>query len=115
MSLAIQPIEGLTFVYVAVTETPGGVKPHVKVGITANPRSRLASLQTGSPHGISFAQLLAFTDRNSAARLEKEFHKTNADVQLSGEWFDMYFTEAYESLASCFQRLALPNVEWELP
>lgn len=114
-NLSIPAFGGLTFVYMVVTETPVGVRPHVKVGISSNPKSRLASLQTGSPYEITIAMLWAFNSRNDAASLEREFHIRNSSARLSGEWFDLPLTEAYESLSACFKRLALKDADWELP
>lgn len=76
------------FVYViAVGGDDGPFSMPVKIGITANPGTRLEGLRTGSPVGISFSFLQQVPDRNTAILLEKEIHEIFGDWRLNYEWF----------------------------
>lgn len=95
------PIQG-SFVYV-VQGAPG----FVKIGVTADPRARLANLQTGSPYHLEFVAIAATRgdsgyDIEAAAHLALELHRA------SGEWFRISPRAAVEELARAAQRLGHP-------
>jgi len=75
---AQRPVEG--FVYVI-----SGDHGRVKIGITANPAARIASLRTASAFPLSFAFIGAVMD--SAFAVEQEAHRLLAGHRGDGEWF----------------------------
>lgn len=83
--------EKLHYVYVIGMETPEGewTGPS-KVGVSTNPRSRLASLQTGSPMKLVLSWVFTAMDRRTAFALENAFHQMHSDDALEGEWFHMH-------------------------
>lgn len=76
----------LCYVYVIGRESGADV---CKIGITSNPKKRLASLQSGSPHKLSVAHLFAFADRDIARQVEAETHDIMGSGRMSGEWFEV--------------------------
>lgn len=73
------PIQG-SFLYV-IAGPPG----LIKVGVTTDPRARLAALQTGSPYPLKFLALLAMESDGYA--LEAEIHAALSPWRTVGEWF----------------------------
>jgi hypothetical protein len=61
----------------------------VKIGITANVRSRLASVQTGYPKPLEALAVFNTPNRDIARKWESSFHDRYAAKRLSGEWFDL--------------------------
>lgn len=61
----------------------------VKVGISNNPVSRVAALQTGSSARLVLVGRYAFWRRRHAMAVERVFHEACASHRLQGEWFDM--------------------------
>ena len=58
----------------------------VKVGLSNNPQSRLATLQTGSGHPLKLAFALPIPN-GRAAQVEAFAHNMMADERRVGEWF----------------------------
>lgn len=69
------------YVY-AIRETDSG---NIKIGISANPESRLKQLQTGNSSQL---ELVTFIEAKDRFKTEKELHLLNADKHIRGEWFD---------------------------
>lgn len=61
----------------------------VKVGISNNSRSRLSSIQTGSPVLLSIKAAFTLPSRHSASFIESQFHSHFCFAKLEGEWFDI--------------------------
>lgn len=57
-----------------------------KIGISADPAARLASLQTGSPFLLRLVCSREFAD---AAAVERELHMRMGAHRIHGEWFDL--------------------------
>lgn len=55
---------------------------HVKIGHSADPAKRLASLQVGNSAGLYFMRIL-----DGGERTERWLHRRFADRAISGEWF----------------------------
>jgi hypothetical protein len=68
-----------TFVYCILSP----LKQAAKIGISKNPRRRLAQLQTGSVDPLVLAGAI-----HAEGALEKGFHFVFRDKWLGGEWFD---------------------------
>jgi hypothetical protein len=61
----------------------------VKIGLSSNPISRLATLQTGSASKLVLVGRYAFWRRSHALEVEQVFHRTAAVHRTTGEWFDI--------------------------
>ena len=57
-----------------------------KIGISGKPKSRLKGLQTSNPIPLS---LVALSTEYEPESLEKHLHEKFADVNSSGEWFEL--------------------------
>lgn len=78
-----------TFVYIiAFGRAPALIAP-VKVGVSNDPESRLASLQTASPYDLSLVAKFLLPSREIAIQMEQCFHHMARAHRLRGEWFDM--------------------------
>lgn len=78
------------FVYLAeccVRKTKGFGKNPVKIGVAANLKTRLSSLQTGSPFPIRYIAAIKCKDKSQALELEKYYHKIFRRERMYGEWF----------------------------
>lgn len=72
-------LENPGHVYVIQAEHGGPVK----VGRARDPRKRLASIQTGSPHRLRIIGLIV-----GGAWMERDLHARLADHRMMGEWFE---------------------------
>lgn len=74
---------GETFVYIVTDGT------FTKVGITNNPRKRLALLQNGNPRALRMIYAHEAPTDDAARRIEREVHSIlKADgKRVRGEWF----------------------------
>jgi hypothetical protein len=61
----------------------------VKIGITANMKARLASVQTGSHQRLSYIAAFNTPNRDIATSFERAFHGFYASARLEGEWFNV--------------------------
>jgi hypothetical protein len=75
----------------------------VKVGISSDPKKRLAGLKTANPYPLSIVASIAFDSRVKAEWAERTIHCALADYRMAGEWFAVGATDAlavYEGIAS---------------
>jgi hypothetical protein len=86
------------FVYVVT-----GDHDLVKIGITTNPKARLASLRTGSPFPIDFAYVA--TVEGPAIDIEQRAHASLARHRCQGEWFDVVPEVAVGAVAAAAHAL----------
>lgn len=61
----------------------------IKIGVTTNIQSRLASLQTANPEPLTVACAIRCVDESAAHALEKHLHNRYRAFKLKGEWFDI--------------------------
>lgn len=100
------------FVYVIGTVTDGALGPPIKIGISANPQYRIATLQCANAKEIRIVKTFRFPSRAVASDVESCFHGTHADRQLCGEWFDVTPDEAIKiiSIQTVFLIGAMTNL-----
>jgi hypothetical protein len=67
-----------------------------KIGISADPRKRLAGLKTASPYPLALFASVCFEGRAQAERAERIIHAALADHRMSGEWFAISAASALE-------------------
>jgi hypothetical protein len=79
----------------------------VKIGITTNPRARLASLRTGSAFPIEYTYL-AVTPGDSGAAIEGAAHQLLDKHRCNGEWFDVQPEMAVAAIAGAAHKLGHP-------
>lgn len=60
----------------------------VKIGLSANPKQRMADLQFATSGHLELAKTWRFHNRLAAYRAEKVMHELFAHVRLNGEWFE---------------------------
>jgi hypothetical protein len=70
-----------------------------KIGVAFDPRSRTASLQTGSPAPLVLCHHRQFRDYATARRVEAWMHRQFAELRQSGEWFQLRPEKAWEFLS----------------
>lgn len=75
----------------------------VKIGITGNVESRMASIQTGSPRQLKIVGCFWTPNREIARKFEVAFHNQYHDRRLSGEWFSVDPIEALELACNSFR------------
>lgn len=90
------------YIYVMAASRDDGLSEPVKVGISANPASRLSSINTAAPFRVALHRVFRMPSREMAQALERKFHELNADKRLNGEWFHMVPDDAVQSLAFGF-------------
>lgn len=71
----------------------GGNSPPYKIGFSANPHKRLASLQTGYPSKL-FLHYTEELKEYQVRSIEKYIHKMMNYKRTHGEWFDLELKEA---------------------
>jgi hypothetical protein len=98
-----EPMTG-SFVYVV-----RGDHNLVKIGVTTNPRARLASLRTGSAFPIDFSYI-AVTP-GEAAPIERAAHALLDRHRLNGEWFDVAPELAVAALNGAAHKLGRPLLQ----
>lgn len=66
----------------------------IKIGVSDDPKQRLKSLQTGSPHSLHLRDAAPVPEDQ---RLESALHKKLEHRRLNGEWFEIaeYWKEGY--------------------
>lgn len=82
----------------------------VKIGISGNVQSRLASVQTGCHRRLEVLAAFSIPDRDSARRVEAEIHRLGSHWRLEGEWFDLDPIIALEVACGLF-RMYLDDAE----
>ena len=80
---------GETHVYVICVLREGRAEGPCKIGVSDNPVSRLASLQSGNPEKLVVYGTVSFPDKNQALFVERSFHKMYGEFRMEGEWFGM--------------------------
>lgn len=78
------------FIYVIAPDENGPVK----VGISANPYSRLSALQIGSAAELKVFAAFAVPSKEIALWFEGCFHDTQRQRRIRGEWFDLSAPDA---------------------
>lgn len=61
----------------------------VKIGLAADPDSRLHSVQTGNPYEVELAATSGPWRRCRAEMHERDLHQTYSPWHQRGEWFDI--------------------------
>lgn len=78
------------FVYIiAQLDGANELRGPCKVGISNNPSSRMASLQTGNAARLVLVAKYCFWRRSHALEVERVFHEALATQRTGGEWFDI--------------------------
>lgn len=77
----------------------------VKVGVSDDPATRLAQLQTGSAVKLHLVETYVGDDRGIALAVERVFHWAHAKQRLEGEWFDVSAYHAWSYLHGLAQGL----------
>ena len=78
----------------------------VKIGVSTNPRARLASLQTGSAFPVSFA-FIGVTPGNGYD-IETEAHRILEKHQCNGEWLDCSSELAIAAVMGAASKIGQP-------
>lgn len=68
-----------------------------KIGMSGNPDSRLAALQTASPVRLE-GEFLGSVDLSAARSIEARAHKILSASRMSGEWFDVSLDDAVNAV-----------------
>lgn len=76
------------YVYVITRLLNDGFAAPCKIGISADPDRRVASIATSSPFPIGLYARFGPFERGMARDIERCIHSTTAGRRLSGEWFD---------------------------
>lgn len=79
------------YVYIVDYGLDNECRPIVKIGLTQNPKSRLAQLNTSSPRRLEYFSVYQVADM---AAVEREMHRMFADRRMNGEWFHLTPREA---------------------
>lgn len=97
------------FVYVLGVRKKGRITGPVKVGISADPPSRLTTLQTGCPDELILIKTVRLWCRQNAQSIESVFHEINVKHKRHGEWFDLTPDVAVVSLVWCLSMMVALN------
>jgi len=89
----------LTALYVITSQTNN----LCKIGYARNLKTRISSMQCGSPVPISLAHFVYVVGRHVAVRVEAAAHEALADRWGHGEWFDTTVTEAAAAIYSAIR------------
>jgi hypothetical protein len=73
-----------TFVYLLQDEQAA-----TKIGISADPRGRIASLQTGHPQPLRLLKAIRCRTTADARAVERDLHIHFERQRMNGEWFDL--------------------------
>lgn len=83
-------------------------KDRVKIGVAANPKSRLKELQTGSPETLEIRRVIKIRNRSEAFKVEAGLHKTICNYlgirHIHGEWFES-FKEIEKVIDTCIEEV----------
>ncbi|MBT8239654.1 MAG: GIY-YIG nuclease family protein [Acidimicrobiia bacterium] len=60
-----------------------------KIGISGNPRERIASLETGHPEPLRLVKAIRFRNAAHARAVERDLHIHFERKRMNGEWFDL--------------------------
>jgi hypothetical protein len=98
------------YVYVIAKVEDEKLTGPVKVGITSEPNSRLASIQTACPFRIRIAYVFEAPNREIARHIERGFHETQVKAHLHGEWFDYHPVQAIQLLCLMYRAAMHVNI-----
>lgn len=70
----------------------------VKIGISDNPDNRLQQLKSGCPFKPAVIWQHSMPMREDAFAIERAFHAKHANRRLHGEWFNMDWEAASDTL-----------------
>jgi hypothetical protein len=98
------------WVYVFARNGDAGMTAPVKVGISRDVNSRLATIQTSCPYKIDLAYVFECPDRDIARYIEQSFHETQQHKRTHGEWFDFEPVQAIHLLCIAFRTAFIHNV-----
>jgi hypothetical protein len=73
-----------TFVYLLQDEQAA-----TKIGISGDPRGRVASLQTGHPEPLRLVKAIRCRTAADARAVERDLHSHFERHRMNGEWFDL--------------------------
>jgi len=90
------------FIYVMAASRDDGSGYPVKVGISAAPQKRLASINTAAPFRVSLYRFFRMPSRTVACKIERAFHDHHHAARLNGEWFHLSPEKAVDTLALHF-------------
>lgn len=62
---------------------------HLKIGMSANPRSRMASMATASPENVVLEHTWQLPSREAAAQMESALHALFRWARAKREWFSV--------------------------
>jgi T5orf172 domain len=88
-------------------------KGPVKIGKSANPVKRLASLQTGNPHALKIWVLLPTDVEASLHSKYARQRRHTAQGGYGGEWFDIPYATVMQEPGLTYQPVA--NGKWPRP
>lgn len=83
-------------VYVIREELSGALK----IGISASPHSRVATLQSGNPRGLEIAYVSGSLSRDQAMAIERAVHSDLARHCIHSEWFGCSLDEAVAAIGA---------------
>lgn len=75
----------------------------VKIGISSNVATRLASVQTGCHRALQVLAVFGTPNRDIAREREAAFHQEFAVKRLEGEWFDVDPINALETVCAIWR------------
>ena len=80
------------YIYVYFITTDGKGNTPIKIGVSANPESRLKELQTGNPFKLMIIKTVPCLTKNAAYALESSLHELTraTNKKMNGEWFKIY-------------------------
>lgn len=67
---------------------------HLKIGMSANPRTRMASMATASPENVVLAHTWQLPSRDAAAQMESTLHSLFRWARAKREWFKIDTVQA---------------------
>ncbi|MGI9610385.1 MAG: GIY-YIG nuclease family protein [Acidimicrobiia bacterium] len=73
-----------TYVYLLQDEQAA-----TKIGISGDPRGRIASLQTGHPEPLRLVKAIGCRNAGAARAVERDLHIHFERHRMNGEWFDL--------------------------
>jgi hypothetical protein len=89
-----------------------GAAGFVKIGVTTDPRARLAALQTGSPYPLAFVAIAATP--GPGFDIEEAAHALLDSQRAEGEWFRVNPRLAMEAIAVAARGLGQPLLDVSL-
>lgn len=66
-----------------------------KVGISENPKTRMATFQTANPFKLRLLKTWRLPSREDALCVEKRFHVAHINSRLNGEWFHSHVSSVH--------------------